>query len=79
MAPSAAEKRLSPVIILSLVAALVAVLGLWAVERAGGGAPTERGPEAISSTDVIEWKLVTTWPKNFPGLGSAAVNLSRAV
>lgn len=79
MATSTAEKRLSPLIILVLVASLVAVLGLWATERAGWGVKTEQGPETVSSAEVIEWKLVTTWPKNFPGLGSAAVNLSRAV
>jgi len=29
--------------------------------------------------EVIHWKLVTTWPKNFPGLGTGANNLARLI
>lgn len=56
---------------LLLAALLVLVLGLWAVERftsdnvtrlAGGGGQ-------LGTSETIEWKLVTTWPKNLPGLG----------
>jgi TRAP-type mannitol/chloroaromatic compound transport system substrate-binding protein len=36
-------------------------------------APVE--PEAKK----YEWKMVTTWPKNFPGLGTGANNLARLV
>lgn len=79
MATSSTEKRLSPLIILVLVAALVTVLGLWATERVGGDAVSQASSSHASSDEVIEWKLVTTWPKNFPGLGSAAENLSRMV
>ena len=36
-----------------------------------------------SATDqpeqIFKWKLVTTWPKNFPGLGSAPENFARMV
>ena len=28
---------------------------------------------------TIKWKMVTTWPKNFPGLGSGANNLARLI
>ncbi len=75
-----AERRFAPLIILLLVAALVSTLGLWARERTGEGqasaAVATGGPDA---TERIEWKMVTTWPKNFPGLGLAAENLSRYV
>ncbi|MEN8175179.1 MAG: twin-arginine translocation signal domain-containing protein, partial [Pseudomonadota bacterium] len=27
----------------------------------------------------IKWKMVTTWPKNFPGLGTGANNLARLI
>lgn len=56
---------------LLLAALLVLVILLWALERvasdrdarnAGAGAAVEVG-------EVLEWKLVTTWPKNLPGLG----------
>jgi len=79
MSAASMEKRLSPLIILVLVAALVSVLGLWAVERAAGGYSSSRQETGALSTEIYEWKLVTTWPKNFPGLGSAAENLSRMV
>jgi hypothetical protein len=35
MAQGETERRYSPIIILTLVAALVAVLGLWAADKAG--------------------------------------------
>ena len=30
-----------------------------------------------SQQNIYEWTLVTTWPKNFPGLGAAPENLAR--
>ncbi|KZX55958.1 ABC transporter substrate-binding protein [Halioglobus sp. HI00S01] len=78
MATGDMEKRLSPLIILVLVAALVAVIALWATDTSRNSGPVYAGG-GVSNAEVIEWKLVTTWPKNFPGLGSAAVNLSRNV
>ncbi|MFK8042652.1 TRAP transporter substrate-binding protein [Congregibacter sp.] len=57
--------------VLLLAAALVLLLALWAFERvaddraAGPGNAGELG----QGGDTIEWKLVTTWPKNLPGLG----------
>ncbi|QFU77649.1 TRAP transporter substrate-binding protein [Halioglobus maricola] len=78
MAISETEKRLSPIIILALVSALVVVIALWATDKSGEAGPAHAGSVAASE-EVIEWKLVTTWPKNFPGLGSAAVNLARHV
>ncbi|KAA1190473.1 TRAP transporter substrate-binding protein [Pseudohalioglobus sediminis] len=72
------EKRYSPLIILLLVAALVAVIALWARDKAATGKSASVAGVAADDTSY-EWKLVTTWPKNFPGLGSAAENLSRMV
>ncbi len=81
MATTSREKRYAPIIILLLVAALVAVVGMWASERASGVAASGQGGEVgvQSGTETFEWKIITTWPKNFPGLGSAAVNLARSV
>ena len=31
------------------------------------------------SKQTFSWKMVTTWPKNFPGLGSGANNLARLI
>ena len=33
----------------------------------------------IDKEKVYKWNMVTTWPKNFPGLGMAAENLSQYV
>ncbi len=32
-----------------------------------------------TSQEVIKWKMVTTWPKNFPGLGTGANNLAEKI
>lgn len=73
------EKRFTPLIILSLVALLVLVLGLWASERATDGQDQAQIEGPASGTEQFRWKMITTWPKNFPGLGSAATNFSRYV
>ena len=76
------DKKLNwtPAIILGLVAALVSVFTLLVLEKSGqrsngGGEISVVG--AAGQGEVIEWKLVTTWPKNLPGLGSAAENFAR--
>ena len=46
------------------------------------GCGQESVPQKGSSTapqETIEWKMVTTWPKNFPGLGTGANNLARLI
>ncbi|RMG59672.1 MAG: TRAP transporter substrate-binding protein [Gammaproteobacteria bacterium] len=39
----------------------------------GAGAP------AVMRQQTIRWKMVTTWPKNFPGLGTGAEKLARLI
>ena len=77
------ERRFTPAIILLLLAALVLVLGLWAAERAGGVSALagRDGTQAGSGGEQAHysWKIVTTWPKNFPGLGAGAENFARMV
>ncbi len=34
------------------------------------------GDVSCEATDPIEWKLVTTWPRDFPGLGTSAARLA---
>ena len=31
------------------------------------------------SNETFKWKLVTSWPKNYPGLGSAPENFAKMV
>jgi len=47
--------------------------GSLAVGAAIAGAPVAHASEKI------KWKMVTTWPKNFPGLGTGANNLARLI
>jgi TRAP-type mannitol/chloroaromatic compound transport system substrate-binding protein len=79
MDTSSREKRLAPLIILVLVAALVAVIGLWSVDRAGRAAAVGSRTDQAVQQETFQWKLVTTWPKNFPGLGNGAENFARYV
>jgi TRAP-type mannitol/chloroaromatic compound transport system substrate-binding protein len=37
------------------------------------------GAEAAAAKAEYKWKMVTTWPKNFPGLGTGAENLARLI
>jgi TRAP-type mannitol/chloroaromatic compound transport system substrate-binding protein len=79
MSPSRFESRYSPVIILALLAALMLVAGLWVVDhgRIDKVRPVKQG-NAVAA-EVIKWKLVTTWPKNFPGLGLGPETIARTV
>ena len=47
--------------------------GSLAVGAAVAGAPVAR------AADKVKWKMVTTWPKNFPGLGTGANNLAKLI
>jgi TRAP-type mannitol/chloroaromatic compound transport system substrate-binding protein len=47
------------------------------VAGAAAGAASLSAPAL--SQGRIEWRMVTTWPKNFPGLGVGAENLARRI
>ena len=70
--------RAMPAVILLLVAALVALFW-WGV--AGRGVPLVplRPGAAAAAAAPLEWKMVTTWPSNFPGLGTAPVRFAQWV
>jgi TRAP-type mannitol/chloroaromatic compound transport system substrate-binding protein len=75
------EKRYTPILILVLVAALVVVIGLWATERSARTVADGTSGEVTGTQNErsFHWKIVTTWPKNFPGLGTAAENFAKLV
>jgi TRAP-type mannitol/chloroaromatic compound transport system substrate-binding protein len=74
------EQRYTPFIILALVAALVLTIGLLATDRAGeSGGPDDAAGVSSAGTERFAWKMITTWPKNFPGLGYAPENFARLV
>ena len=77
MARASFEQRYTPLVILALVAALVLVLGLWATSSARQ--IEEVAPGSQMQVGQYRWTLVTTWPKNFPGLGSGPENFARYV
>lgn len=66
-----------PPIILGLLALLVITFGALVASRAAQG-PVLRFAED-SDQQRFEWHLVTTWPKNFPGLGAGPERLARKV
>ncbi len=49
--------------------------GLAACGQRGGGADCAAGGDA----EVRQWKMVTAWPANFPGLGSGAAQLAALI
>jgi len=78
--------RSQPMIILGLVALVVILFWLLVGKYASSNGSGADGIQVISedgnftsSKTNYHWKMVTTWPKNFPGLGSAATNFSRLV
>lgn len=71
------EKTLLPVVVVALLLLWVGTLGLWAVEAQK--TVNDSGPSVSGNQASIEWKLVTTWPKGLPGLGSAPENFARRV
>ena len=76
------EKQILPLVVVALTSALVVVIALWTLDRVDSpqlDRPQNSAPETSSPTDVIEWKLVTTWPKGLPGLGAAPENFARRV
>jgi len=79
MGNTATEKHYTPLIILLLVAALVVTLGLWAKDRAAVKKADRSDQSGAATGEQFHWKMVTTWPKNFPGLGMAAENFARIV
>ena len=46
-----------------------------------GCGPDETGMASAPAVThkVVHWKMVTTWPKNFPGLGTGASNVARLI
>jgi TRAP-type mannitol/chloroaromatic compound transport system substrate-binding protein len=52
------------------------------IRTAGAGAAlgtVGAAAPAIAQQETVEWKMVTTWPKNFPGLGTGAEFLAQLI
>jgi len=68
----------TPVIILLLVAALVGVSSLLVVDKAASFQPVNNATNNINE-EHFEWTMVTSWPKNLPGLGRGAENIAKFI
>lgn len=74
--------RYNPIIVLILLAALVGVFWLYVIERAAtveSNGAVKQAQDVFSAGERYEWKMVTTWPKNFPGLGQAPETFARVL
>ncbi len=52
------------------------------LKQAGAGSLASAGilaSPAVHARKTIKWKMVTSWPKNFPGLGSGAEFLAKTI
>ncbi len=45
----------------------------------GGSEKAEDTAKIEKKAETIHWKMVTTWPKNFPGLGTGAEALAKNI
>ena len=72
------ERTVLPIAVVGLLLLWVGTLGLWALDSQQKDPVAVDGSQVVS-TEQIKWKLVTTWPKGLPGLGSAPENFARRV
>jgi TRAP-type mannitol/chloroaromatic compound transport system substrate-binding protein len=72
------ERTVLPIAVVGLLLLWVSTLGLWALDSQQKDTAAVDGSQVVS-TEQIKWKLVTTWPKGLPGLGSAPENFARRV
>lgn len=58
----------------------LAVAGLLAVTLVACGGSEEADKQSASAKqETYNWKMVTAWPKNFPGLGTSAEELAKNI
>ncbi len=68
-----------PLVILALVAALVGVSWLYVFDKAAQYNGNGQQQQQQSTQQTYHWKLVTSWPKNFPGLGTAPETFAKLI
>jgi TRAP-type mannitol/chloroaromatic compound transport system substrate-binding protein len=73
-----------PLVIVILIAALAAVFAALVLEKSkpkNALLQVAKGEQvsAAVSTQQYHWKMVTSWPKNTPGLGVNAENIARVI
>lgn len=73
-----ASKSWSSLIILVLVAALVSVSLLY-INSQAQRYQSKSSVQTLGQQQAFNWKLVTSWPKGFPGLGTGPENFAEMV
>lgn len=70
-----------PLVILLLVAALVGSVALLVKEKSAQTTPgsTNEAGVTASTQQQYHWKMVTSWPKNTPGLGVSAEKIAQII
>ncbi|MFC3121075.1 TRAP transporter substrate-binding protein [Agaribacter flavus] len=56
---------------MKLLKPLGILITLFLIQSCGGNQDTGAEAQSVQVAKEYKWKLVTSWPKNFPGLGSA--------
>ena len=65
---------------LLLASALLAAIGLSGCKEEPAAPQATTTPAAgTPAAEIFQWKMVTAWPKNYPGLGTAANRLAERV
>ena len=61
--------------------ALTAAAGLLASckEKIDGGTPENPGKSTSISKGIIQWKMITCWPRDFPGGGTQSQKLAKRI
>jgi TRAP-type mannitol/chloroaromatic compound transport system substrate-binding protein len=67
----------TPAIILGLVAAWTITFAVLVMERKDD--TVARASDGVMSDRIYHWKMVTTWPKNTPGVGVSAEKLATII
>ncbi|ACE83087.1 TRAP transporter substrate-binding protein [Cellvibrio japonicus] len=69
-----------PLVIILLAAALIATFAALVLSKARAGSISPRGENAdIPVQQQFHWKMVTSWPKNTPGLGTSAEKIAQVI
>jgi len=58
-------------------AGLAGAAGL--LSACGNEAGQQAKCEGQTSTETFKWKMVTSWPRDFPGLGTGANRLAKSI
>ena len=48
-------------------------------DNVDGGTPSNPKESASISKNIIQWRMVTCWPRDFPGGGTGSQNLAKKI